>query len=176
MKRSRFNSRLCYWQACSKFLTQCEVPICREHSCMFHDNPFNNALPEATFALCCSLGTVLLFWPKCYPFIYSFHKASETLTINNNYFWTGTVRSILRGQLWHAFGFWLFFSHMFMPGTSPEFPTWQNNPWANVFWALCFSLGIELDSLGVFNFSLSRRLYVASIEVRWQVVGVKKDH
>lgn len=71
----------------------------RGAQCMLRENTHNNTLPEATFALCYSLGTVSLFWPKCYSFVHSLHKAGQTLVINNC-LWIGTAGSILRGQLW----------------------------------------------------------------------------
>lgn len=62
------------------------------------DDTHGDTQPEATFALCDSLGTGLLFWPKCSSFIYGFHKASQTLVINDNYLGTEIVSSILRGS------------------------------------------------------------------------------
>lgn len=98
----------------------------RGAQCMLRENTHNNTLPEATFALCYSLGTVSLFWPKCYSFVHSLHKAGQTLVINNC-LWIGTAGSILRGRFGvNAFGFWFSFGLTFLLGISSVLLTWQN--------------------------------------------------
>lgn len=119
----------------------------RGAQCMLRENTHNNTLPEATFALCYSLGTVSLFWPKCYSFVHSLHKAGQTLVINKLLVNRNRGEHFKRPALeWmHSDSDSLSASHSCL-----EFPQYSS-PGRMLFKVLCFPW-IELDSLGFLQF------------------------
>ena len=96
---------------------------------------------------CSFFRTVSLFSPKCYSFLYSFHKASQTPVINDNYLWAETVRCILRGSVGMRMETWLLFSRRFIPGTSSALRIWRNALGATV-WERLAPLALEQGGMG----------------------------